>query len=305
MSKLVKGVKKVFKKIVKVIKKVAPIILAAAAIYFTAGAALGITSAAGWGGAAASVTSSLGTGILGSTVTGALTSAGYGAAIGGVVSAASGGSFSQGAKTGAITGAITGGLKGAFTGIKAASAAGGVKTTPLPDSPGFGTPMEATPLDAAGNPIEFSGPYAPGVTGPSSAMVPPVQPGPVVTDPGVVANTNPSSVVSGAEDVVTKSPGILGKGGWLERNPEIAGGAIKGIGQGLMAAGAGDADIDFLRERQRLISSNYAGTDPGANYRDLSGSGARKDRYDPASYGSWEYQYDPVQGRIIKVPVGG
>jgi len=70
-----------------------------------------------------------------------------------------------------------------------------------------------------------------------------------------------------------------------------------------MAGAAGDAEIDFIRERQNLRNKNYAGTDPGANFNDLAPG--RNDRYDPRSYGSWEYQYDPVQGRIIKVPSGG
>lgn len=286
MSKIIKGVKKVFKKVVKVLKKVVPIILAAAAIYFTAGAALGVTAA--WGtaagagtGIAAGITSSLGTGIIGSTVSGAVLSAGYGAAIGGVVSAAGGGSFSQGAKSGAITGAITGGALGAIKGISAAkqlaSTPSGVKTFPLPDSPGYGLDTAGTFLDAAGNPIAAAEGSASVATAINAPPPPPPPP----------------------------KPGFFAEGGWLERNPEIVGGAVKGVGQGLMAGAQGDADIDFLRERQRLTAANYAGTDPGRNYRDLAGSQPQKDRYDPSSYGSWEYQYDAGQGRIIKVPVGG
>ncbi len=277
MSKIIKGVKKIFKKVVKVVKKVLPIILAAAAIYFTAGAALGATAAwGGTGGFAAGITSSLGSGVLGSTVTGALTSAGYGAAIGGVTSAALGGSFSQGAKTGAITGAVTGGVTGAVKGFAAAKdVAGGVSGPPAP-----------TPDSVKTFPL----PDSPGFT----------------TDiPGTdITQLAGAGGLKQTGDEVVKA-GFFEEGGWLERNPEIAGGAVKGIGQGLIAYASADSDRDYIRERFRLTAENYAGTDPGANYRDLKGSTERKDRYDPRSYGSWEYEYDATQGRIIKVPVGG
>jgi len=336
MSKVVKGVKKVFKKVVKVIKKVVPIVLAAAAIYFTAGAALGVTAA--WGGAsgvAAGVTSSLGTGVLGSTVTGALSAAGYGAAIGGVVSAAQGGDFMDGAAAGAKSGAIAGGVLGLGKGLMAArtaanAGAGGATTHPMPDP---GVPGAGEYIDAAGNPIAgahppgydpsvipgaggaggtFDGPYAPG-GGPSAANAPNVPidqnlpPAGGLSRSGPVLSEIDRSTLPKPRELPpindAPNPGFLEKGGWVERNPELVGGAIKGIGSGLMAGAAGDADIDFIRERQNLINANYKGTDPGANFNDLAPQ--RSDRYDPRSYGSWEYQYDAVQGRIIKVPVGG
>ncbi len=74
--------------------------------------------------------------------------------------------------------------------------------------------------------------------------------------------------------------------------------------QAAWSAGSEAEDMKELeRERHRLISSNYAGTDPGAKYRDIApGQGTG---FDPTRYGSFEYQYDPKVGRIVKMPVGG
>ena len=316
MSKLWKGIKKVFKKIVKVIKKVVPIVLAVAAIYFTAGAALGITGAAGWSGVAQTIGAKLGTGVLASTVTGAITQAGIGAAVGGVVSKAMGGSFTQGAQRGAAIGAVTGG----FTGFRNfAPPAGGATTFPMPETPQLG----GTQLDAAGNPVLGPQQYPPS-GGTPLPVGPPVPTGgeaaamntaggltqPSITAP--VVDKVASTVGSGAGEVVgeagkelVKKPTFFAEGGWLERNQTIAGGAVSGLGQGIMAMAGADSDRDFLREKFALTAANYEGTDPGRNFRSLAGSEERQDRYDPRSYGSWEYQYDPVQGRIIKVPAGG
>ena len=73
---------------------------------------------------------------------------------------------------------------------------------------------------------------------------------------------------------------------------------------GLSANAEVEGEMAMMRERKSQIDSNYAGVNPGQNYRALAG-GTEGDRYDPRSYGSWEYQYDPTQGRIIKVPAGG
>jgi hypothetical protein len=95
--------------------------------------------------------------------------------------------------------------------------------------------------------------------------------------------------------------GLLQPGGWLERNQDLAGGLIRGAGQGLMSGADADADIDYLRERHRLSGSNYAGTDPGARYRDIAPGTSTQTPAD--RYGSWEYVFDPKQGRIVRAPV--
>ncbi len=280
MSKVVKGVKKVFKKIVKVIKKVAPIILAIGVVVFTAGAALGFAPAfATWSAAVSTATAGLGSGVLGTAVTGAITQAGYGAIIGGTVSAVSGGSFSEGAKSGAKVGAITGGVSGGFNAFKAgATLTKGAppyrygSTTP----PAGSTPGTAPPI---------SGPPAPPGT-PVGGVGPPVGPG---APPG-----------GGAGGL------IRGAGKFIKDNPTLVGHAVQGIGAGLMAGSAADAERAFVRERFDQTRANYAGTDPGQTYRGLEpGTGkSPTERYDPRNFGSFEYRYDPEQGRIIKVPVG-
>ncbi|MCH8134804.1 MAG: hypothetical protein IIB77_02360 [Proteobacteria bacterium] len=288
MSKVVKGVKKVFKKIVKAVVKIAPILLAVAAIYFTAGAVLSLPGASiGIGGAVNTITAGLGEGILGGVVRGALTAAAKSAAIGGIVSKATGGSFKEGAKAGAVTGLIVGGVSGGFSAARTGSLTkSGVKTFPLPDQLST-APMQA--LDATGKAVQTQA-----------------------------------------------SAGLFQKGGWLERNQDLAGNVIAGVGSGLLAGSAADADRDYLREKFRLTGENYAGTDPGRNYRDLARGTARQpstlprptpalppppgsavqpgsvprggldrgtERYDPRDFGSFEYQYSPKEGRIIKVPV--
>ncbi len=287
MSKIWKGIKKVFKKVVKVIKKVIPIVLAVAAIYFTAGAALGITGT--WGAMAQTIGVKLGTGVLASTVSGAITSAGVGAAVGGIVSKSMGGSFTEGAQRGAVIGAVTGGIGGYrnFT-----PPAGGATTFPLPDTaqlPG------GTYLDSAGNPI----------ASPSVAATQPGGAGGLIQPSVTTTVDKVAATVGSSVEEVVKKPGFFGPKGWLERNQTLAGGAVSGLGQGIMAMAGADSERDLLRERFSLTASNYAGTDPGRNFRELQGSEERKDRYDPRTYGSWEYQYDAQQGRIIKVPVGG
>lgn len=321
MSKVWKGIKKVFKKVVEVAKKVVPIVLAVAAVYFTAGAALGWAGAAGgWTGVGASVGSAFGEGIVASTVAGAVTSAGTGAAIGGAVSAAMGGSFTEGAQAGALSGAVIGGIGGAI---------GYTPPTPevtdaLPPPTGALTPQAGVGADG-----QMLGDFAPGAPAPPANGMPPTTAAP--PPPGAAATgastTYSSAAIEGsgklgaATGVVGKvenvnsfgqglkdfSSKVFGDKGWLERNQTLAGGAIQGIGMGLSANAAYEGEEALLQKRQDIISANYAGADPGANFRKLSpgGPAPRQDRYDPRSYGSWEYQYDPEQGRIIKVPVSG
>jgi hypothetical protein len=281
MSKVVKGIKKVFKKVVKVVKKVAPIILAAAAIYFTAGAAMGFLPAGATAGSAAAGSMGL-TGTMGGVVSGAVTQAGYGAVIGGAMSKAGGGSFSEGAPKGALAGAITGGITG---GINPAGAGvqptGGVQA---PTASGVDpTTMSAADEAAAMGMKNFS--PETGVTG-GTVTPPPVGGG--VTSP---------------------AKGLLTQGGWLERNQALAGNIIGGLGQGMMAKGAGDAEIDALREKQNLINKNYEGVNPGAGFTPIaSGTEQRRrpmERFSPESYSSYEYQYNPQTGRIERVNLGG
>lgn len=291
MSKVVRGVRKVFKKVTKVVKRVAPIVLAAAAIYFTAGAALGVAgTAGGWGAVSASIGGELGAGTLGSVVTGAITQAGYGAAIGGVLSKAGGGSFSQGAKGGAITGAVTGGLMGGM----------GMKTDPLE---GIGT---KGPAAAPGGVNPAGGPELAGPAGSTGA-----QPVNAAANSGLDAHALDVLAREGtstATNATQPGGGLFGPNGWVERNQKLVGGAIQGVGQGLMGAAQAEGEMDLLRERHNLRASNYQGVNPGAGYTQANPGGSGQSptqRFDPKTYGDWEYQYNPQTGRIERVPVGG
>ncbi len=278
MSKVVKGVKKVFKKVFKVVKKIAAPALAVAAIVFTGGAALGIGALqGGWGAIASTIGGKLGGGLLSKVVTGAITQAGYGAAIGGVTNAIMGGSFSEGAKAGAIAGAVTGGITG------------GVQHF-MPSTPPAGTaPAGTAPASTA-----------PGASVPSGG-------------PGVPTALPPSTVPTAAPTMAPRG-GLFRAGGWFERNQDMVGKVVSGVGQGLMAGSAADSEADLLRERYRLTAANYEGVDPGQGYRGLmspsraqvepTGAQPPPPQYNPRrSYGSFEYQYDSSQGRIIRVPM--
>lgn len=276
MSGIVKGIKKVFKAVAKVVKKVAPIALAVGALVFTGGAALGLPGilGGGWGAAAGAVGQAIGgSGVIGSVLTGAIQQAGTSALIGGALSAATGGSFTEGAKAGAAAGAIMGGVGSGLSAMRGPAPAGG----PTQPAPG-GTP---------GGP-----PGGPPTSGSTAIM--PGEPGMSVPGGGGVINAG------------QPRRGLLSKiGGYIERNPDLVGNVVKGVGQGLVAEAGADAERDLLRERRRLISENYAGADPGANYRSLSPgrSGlSAAERFSPDYYQSFEYRYDPQQGRIVRAP---
>lgn len=270
MSGIVKGIKKVFKAVAKVVKKVAPIALAVGALVFTGGAALGLPGilGGGWGAAAGAVGQAIGgSGVIGSVLTGAIQQAGTSALIGGALSAATGGSFKEGARAGAVAGAVMGGVGSGLSAMRGPAPAGGPAPQPAPGGPPGGPPTSG-----------------------STAIMP--------GEPGVSA---PGGVNAGQPRL-----GILSKvGGFVERNPDLVGNVVKGVGQGLVAEAGADAERDLLRERRRLISENYAGADPGANYRSLSPgrSGlSASERFSPDYYQSFEYRYDPQQGRIVRAP---
>lgn len=280
MSGIVKGIKKVFHAVVDVVKKIAAPVLAAAAIVFTGGAALGLAPlAGGWAGAAATVGSAIGgSSIVGSVLTSAIYTAGQGAVIGGLTAAVTGGSVTEGMQRGAAAGALTGGVMGAAGHVNAAAqpkmtphggptiGGEGVKTFPL-DTP---RSVGGTAVDAAGNAI-------PGTT---------------------AAGTTASTVTNAGRR------GLLsGIGGFVKENPELVGNIMKGVG-GAMTAG--EADKEYLRERQRITDANYGNADPGARFRDLApGTSGNTPgaRFGPGYYSGFEYVYDRQQGRIVRQPV--
>ncbi|KKK82875.1 hypothetical protein LCGC14_2799040, partial [marine sediment metagenome] len=217
MSSIFKGVRKIFKKVFKVVKKVALVAIAVAAIVFTGGAALGLAGVmgGGWAAAAATVGTTIGgSGLLGTVLTGAITQAGTGALIGGAISAATGGSISKGMMRGAAAGAVTGGVMGGVGHVRNAS---GVE--------GYG----------------------------------PITEGGVTTTPlpetaGVNYGAGTGQAIDAAGNVIPPTGGggrglLRGIGSFIKDNPEISGGIITGIGQGLLSGSEADAEKDLLRER--------------------------------------------------------
>lgn len=280
ISSVFKGIKKVFKKVVKVVKKVAAPVLAIGALVFTGGAALGLAPlAGGWGAAASAVTAKLGaTGVLGSALTGAITQAGYGALTGGLISEVSGGSFSQGARAGATVGAVTGGLLSGFSHLR----------NPQPPNLTGAAQRTGVTVDEAGKVIEG---------GARSFPLPTRETGGVSASQG------------GAAQAATGGRGLLsGIGKFAKDNPEITAGLVQGVGTGLLSGAQADAERDMLRERYDQVRANYRGADPGSRYRDVAPGESNQtptERFDPRSYGSYEYQYNARTGRIERVPVGG
>jgi hypothetical protein len=289
MSGVAKGIGKVFKKVVDVGIKIAPYALAAGAIYFTCGAALGVPAlAGGWGAAAGGLGTTLagGSGVLASTLGGAITTAGYGALAGGAGSLLTGGKLSQGLTMGALVGGAAGGLLGAATAPAASGVAlsGGTGSGTLADTAHAGLASGALTDNgvAVGDPL--SGAAGTGLAGASG------------TDMlGAVAN--PATVGASA------SPGILGQGGWVERNPILAGLAVQGIGQGLMHEDPAAAQLKIDKEQSKRIAANYgSGNVPGyGGFTPVTSGPTPEQRF------GWmdnEYVYDPQQQRVVARPKG-
>lgn len=278
MSKVWKGAKKVFKKVVGGISKVAPVALAAGTIFFTAGAALGVPgTAGGWGGAVSSLTERLGAGeVLTNVLTGAVTQAGYGAVVGGAASLLTGGDPMKGLQFGAAGGAATGGLMGGL----------GMKTDPLA---GIGETGAAPSNTTGGGPINLN--PAQGPTG--------------VPLPASAAATAPSTAAAPA----TGGGGLFRTGGWLERNQNLVGHAVKGLGGGLLGMAQGDDAVEageLALERDEAerdyIRGNYgSGNVPGYRVLASTNNPSPAQRFDPQTYNG-RYQYDPKSGQIVFVP---
>lgn len=246
------SIKKTFKKVLNVAKKALPIVLAAGAVVFTAGAALGLAPlgiAGGWGGAMSALTGSMGlTGTLGSVVTGALTNAGYGAVLGGVTSAVTGGDVMKGMGLGAAGGAITGGIGSAIQGGAVDPLSGLWEKGAATASPNLTTQsLERVATD--GPATQGLGAGSKGGMVATSATAPQPATG-VATAPGAVAPAAPSTATG------ANTGGFLGAGGWLERNGALAGNALSGLGQGLMA-GMEEDDGEAAMEMAEWQQGNY------------------------------------------------
>lgn len=282
MSGVVKGVKKVFKKVVKTAKKILPAALGIGALVFTGGAAMGVLPS--WGTAITNLTQSLGgESTLTNVLAGAVTQAGYGAVLGAGTAALTGGDIGEGAGVGAAVGAVSGGVMGGM----------GFETDPLRD---LGRPSDApVPGVANGPPTNLLPSQAGQGVGPMGTPGVPASPAGVTTGP-LMTQGAPAG-----------EPGLLAPNGWVERNQELVGGAIKGLGSGLLA-GLDDDDDSYARgyeTRQAMIDRNYAGAGSGllaeGDTSYIAAGPQRPTPLDPMQApGFW--QYDPSRGRIVYIP---
>lgn len=277
MSGLFKGggIGKIFKKVVKVVKKVALPALAIAAVVVTGGAALGLLPGiAGLGGLAASLGAS-------PLIAGVLSAAGTGAtigAIGGLVTTGSLKGAIKGATTGFVTGAITGGIGGALGGgvtgsVGTAAQAGGSVLDGV-------APLASMPETLTGvvNGLPSMGQVASGIGG---AV-------------GQAASGIGSGLGQAATSLVGTSAGSGGGIlGFLNRNPLLASGVMKGIGGALQSK----AQLDVIKQRRNSYDVN--GVFQPYQMSDADNGQDPGQRYNEVIYGQGQYEYDPKSGRIL------
>jgi|GEM_PF-1277662 len=259
MSKILKGIGKVFKKVVKVAKIVVPIALAAAAVVFTGGAALGLlpTFSAAVGGVAASL--GLGTALTGA-LTGAVVGAGFGSAIGGLTSGLSGGSIIKGMQKGALTGALTGGITGAvspstFGIVKGLDSAGNTVTTTMNALKNGGNAFAAagsktaltTGADGITRVADSVAPSAAKVTSVSKELAQGI--GTRVTD-------------SAGTAAVTQAGSGASAGGGLLGNPQLVSQLLGGVAQAFAPSEASEAAKAKIKTETGLAWFAYGGGDP-------------------------------------------
>lgn len=321
MSGAVSAVAKVFKKVTKSV--VGKIIIGAAAAYFTAGLGATVLGATGIGTVGAGgVLSVAGSEVLGTVLSNALS----GVVAGGITSGLTGGNIGKGMLFGGLGGAVMGGVQ-TMLGNTASVAGYQAPAWVNPDTAGqaisAGTdaatvasamqnvgPWQNPDLpigDVPGAQLGNAGPYAPG------GQPPPVQEmGNVSVPPGGVATPAPRGLLTGSQ---TTDPGMFGKGGWVERNQSLAGGAISGLGQGLLTGQAAEtqadaydrrtqAQIEAEREKAARTAASHEGMNlltPRTNVISTTQRPTPTARFDPKTYGG-QWVYDSAQGRVVFVP---
>lgn len=308
-----------------------------AAVVGTAATAIGATV---FSGAAAAVAGVGLTGALASIATGALGSAVIGAAVGGIGSLVTGGDFLDGVKNGAIMGGITGGIGGALSGFASAplSSMGGDVASSLTAGEA-GQTMSMAAADSAagigagtGAPSAFTG-FNTGVgaaanTGLSGGDV--ARLGSAANGAAGVAAPNIAQDVSiGAIDAGLPTLGAdagagagsgagSGFGGFFNRNADLIGGTLNGIGKSLSGDTAGavaeannEGALERQNDQQKFFTDNYnikdgllpptsagpARPTPASNFADNQGQGR-------IGTGQWEYKFDPFKHALVRVPIG-
>lgn len=275
MSGLFSSIGKIFKKVVPVLKKIALPALAIAAVVVTGGAALGLLPGiAGLGGLAASLGAS-------PLIAGVLSAAGTGATVGMIGGLLTTGSISgaiKGASMGLLTGAAAGGISGALGGL-----GGGI---PAPDL------NAAAPLDLA--PVSAATTLPGGLGAASTASAADV----ASNLAGQAASGIGGAMAQAGGGLVEASGGGGGILGFLNRNPLLASGLMKGIGSALQQR----SQMKYLDQRRKSynVDNVYQPYDVG-ELGDLQGAG---ERYNTIINGQGRYEYDPVTGRILPARSG-
>lgn len=274
MSGVLKSIGKVFKKVTSsTVGKIVLGALAVAAVVVTGGAALGlIPGITGLGGLAASLGAS-------PLLAGVLSAAGTGATIGAIGGLISGKGILKGATTGLLVGAAAGGIGAALGGI--GGAAGGI---PAPDlAADAGVNIGSTNL----------------VTGAVDGGL-----GQAASGLGTgVAGAVGSSGIGGAIAAGTPAaaaPGSGGVMGFLNSNPLLASGILKGIGGAF--TGRPPNQLDLLRAEQK----SYDGVIPYRPYDvgSIDGLQSPDQRFNTIIYGGGKYEYDPLTGRVLPAKQG-
>lgn len=186
------------------------------------------------------------------------------------------------------------------TGIGAAMAAGGAG--------GAGAATATPDLGAAiSGGMGPQAVVAPAAAGSGGLVAPAAAAGGAAAAQDMAAVVNGGAGAAGAGGAAAGGGGLLGKAGtFVRNNRDIIGSVLEGVGNSMADERGYDAQRDLLRERAALTAANYNGTNPGRTYRGLAPGQSTvpaADRYDPNTYGGWQYEYDPRVGKIVRVPV--
>lgn len=127
--------------------------------------------------------------------------------------------------------------------------------------------------------------------------------GDMTLTPAQVASQLPADLANAAG----AGTGFLGKVGSLVKdNKDLIGSVLDGVGKGLALDAENKAQLDLLQKKHDLIASNYNGANPSSTFRGLApntGAPSPAQRFgaSTAGVGGWRWEYDPSQGKIVKV----
>ena len=322
MSGAVSAVGKVFKSVTK--SAVGKIVIAAAVAYFTAGLGSAVLGATG-------LSTSLSP-VMGTILSNALS----GVAAGGITSALTGGNILKGMALGGVGGAVMGGVQTALGNVTPgnwapqdpSNAAGNIGSGVGPDSAiQTGTDMQMsgptaqadsvintnTGLPQGDVPGATLGPY--GVVPPSGTLPPVQDMGTVGTAPGTqmagVPQTQVSSgLLTGAKTAAQPDSGLTK---FVKENQTLVGGAVSGVGQGLLSGQAAEAQAEAYnkrteaqiaadKEKAATVAASHDGgmglLTPQTNTLNATPRPTPTERFDPRTYGG-QWNWDPAQGKLV------